>query len=73
MPTTKRRLNISLPFELEIAIEKLARRDDISHATEITRLLKVALEIEEDDIWDTLAETRDKQETKLISHHKAWA
>lgn len=73
MLTTKKRLNISLPPEVEIAVKNLAQRDAIPWATEISRLLYVALEIDEDDVWNTLAAKRDKRGAKFISHHKAWA
>lgn len=72
MPTTKRRLNISLPPEVEAAVKNLAQRDAIPQATEISRLLYVALEIEEDDVWSALAAKRDRRGAKFISHHKAW-
>lgn len=73
MTTTKTRLNISLSPEIESAVKRLAKRDKIPQATKAAQLLKIALEIEEDQIWDTLASERDKKGAKFISHKKAWA
>ncbi|MFH1979093.1 MAG: hypothetical protein ABII97_01765 [Patescibacteria group bacterium] len=72
MTTTKKRLNISLSSPLESAVKKLAKRDGIPQATKITELLQIALEIEEDKIWGSLAKQRDKKGAKFISHNKAW-
>jgi hypothetical protein len=73
MPTTKKRINISLSRDLEKAIETLAKRDNIPEATKAVNLLRVALEIEEDQVWDELASARDKKSVKFTSHKKAWA
>lgn len=73
MTTTKTRLNISLSPEIESAVKRLAKRDKMPQATKATQLLKIALEIEEDQIWDALASERDKKGAKFISHKKAWA
>lgn len=73
MPTLKKRLNISLSPEIESAVKQLAKRDQMPEATKAGQLLQIALEIEEDKIWDTLAGQRDKKGAKFISHKKAWA
>jgi hypothetical protein len=73
MTTTKRRLNISLPPEIETAIKKLAKKNNIPEATEAARLLELAIQIEEDEIWNALAEQRDTRGAKFVSHRKAWA
>ena len=72
MPTTKTRLNITLPPEMETAVKKLAERDRVSRAGKVTELLRVALEIEEDRIWDKLASKRDLRGARFIPHKKAW-
>jgi hypothetical protein len=72
MPTTKTRLNITLAPEMEIAIKQLAQRDRISRAGKITELLRAALEIEEDRVWDELARKRDTRGARLFTHKKAW-
>lgn len=72
MPTTKQRINISLPDSIKDALAKLARRDRIPRATKAARLLEMALEIEEDQVWETLARTRDTKSVRYLSHKKAW-
>ena len=72
MPTTKKRINISLSPDMERAIDTLARRDDMPEATKAADLLRAALETEEDQVWDTLATTRDTKKSKFIPHKKAW-
>lgn len=72
MTTTKKRLNISLTKSLESALAQLAMRDAVPRATKATQLLQVALEIEEDTIWDTLARKRDTSKSTFVNHNKAW-
>lgn len=72
MPTTKARLNISLPPEVKKALHRLAERDRIPEATKAARLLELALEFEEDQVWNEIAEKRDKKGAKFISHARAW-
>ncbi|MBI3046331.1 MAG: hypothetical protein HYY86_02225 [Candidatus Harrisonbacteria bacterium] len=69
---TKTRINISLPDELKEALHKLAKRDRIPEATKAARLLEVALELEEDQVWNEIAEKRDKKKARFVSHTKAW-
>jgi len=73
MPTAKRRINISLPPDLERALSTLARRDDVPEATKAADLLRLALEIEEDQVWDVIASRRDVKGARFVSHKKAWA
>jgi len=73
MPTLKKRLNISLSNELNTALTKLADRDQVPQATKAADLLIIALEIEEDQIWDTIASKRDKSKARFSSHSQAWA
>lgn len=72
MPTTKTRINISLPDGVKNALLKLARRDRIPAATKAARLLETALEIEEDQIWEEMAQKRDTKSARYLSHNKAW-
>jgi len=37
-------------------------------ATKATELLKIAVEIEEDQVWDALAKKRDTKKAEYISH-----
>ncbi len=72
MPTTKTRLNITLLPEMEIAVTKLAIRDKISKSSKAAELIRLALEIEEDHLWNKLAQKRDVKGAKFISHKKTW-
>ena len=72
MPTTKARINISLPDEVKEALSKLAKRDRMPEATKAARLLEVALEVEEDLFWNQIAEKRDKKQARFITHASAW-
>jgi len=73
MPTTKKRINISISPDMERALETLALRDSVPEATKAADLLRLALEIEEDAVWDTIALRRDTSKTRFVSHKKAWA
>lgn len=72
MATIKKRLNITLPASLDEALMRIARRDQVPQATKAAELLSFALELEEDQIWDSLASARAKENVKLVSHKKVW-
>ncbi len=72
MPTSKKRINISLPEELEEAVYYLAKRDKVPQATKIVELLKEAIEVEEDAIWAQIAEDRDTPDAEYLSHEEVW-
>lgn len=73
MATTKKRINISLPDEIDISLQRLAERENIPQATVAVHLIKIALEVDEDDVWNKIAEKRDRSKAKFLSHKKAWA
>jgi len=73
MSTLKQRINISVPSDIREALGKLAERDRMPEATKAARLIELALEIEEDSAWNSLAEKRDKKGAKYISHKETWA
>ncbi len=64
---------MSLPLELERALSKVARRDQMPEATKAARLIELALELEEDAVWENIADSRDKTKASFFSHKKAWA
>lgn len=72
MSTTKSRLNITLSDDAKQAIAKLARRDEVPDATLAARLIETALELEEDIVWDSLANKRDTPDVSFVSHDTAW-
>ena len=73
MATAKRRLNISLTKEVDQVLTHIAKRDNVAQATKAMELLKKAIEIEEDVVWDTVAKARDTKNAKFVGHKKAWA
>lgn len=72
MATSKKRINISLPKDLELTLEALAERDDVPQATKAVHLLRVAIEVDEDDVLNRIAEKRDVKGAKFISHKDTW-
>ena len=72
MATTKKRINVSLSSDVEKAITKLAKRDQVPEATKAGELLRLALEIEEDIVLDKMAEERLKTSTKTLTHKEVW-
>ncbi len=72
MLATKTRINVSIPREARRALERLAKRDEMPEATKAAELLMRALEIEEDEVWDAIAGSRDRPGAKFFSHDRAW-
>ncbi len=72
MPTQKRRLNLSLTKEAEIALKKIAQRDNVPEATKALDLLISALEVDEDEVWGAIAQKRETTHTTFIKHKDAW-
>lgn len=72
MATTKSRINVSLPDDVRDALAKSAKRDQMPTATKAGRLLEIALEIEEGEYWNQIAEKRDKKDSKYIPLEEAF-
>lgn len=72
MATTKSRLNISLADDTRQAIARLASRDQVPDATLASRLIEIALELEEDQAWEELAAKRDSKKADFVPHEKVW-
>ncbi|GMQ95530.1 MAG: hypothetical protein BMS9Abin13_647 [Patescibacteria group bacterium] len=73
MPTTKKRVNISVSKSLERALGRLAKRDQVPEATKAAELLRMAIELEEDQVLDQLASERDNKNVRFVSHKSIWA
>lgn len=73
MSTIKKRINISLPASLDTMLSRIARRDNIPQATKAVHLLSIALDIEEDIVFDRIARGRDVKDARFMSHKEAWA
>lgn len=72
MTLIKTRINITLPEEVRAGLAKSAQRERIPQATKAARLLEIALEMEEDLVWDKIAQARDSKRAHYVSHAKAW-
>ncbi len=72
MPTTKKRINITVDSEIEEILRLLSKRDEVPQATKVSDLLRKAIELEEDEVFNEIAEKRDVADTKYIEHEKAW-
>lgn len=73
LTTAKKRINISVSKLLERAVERLASRDEMPVASKAAELLSLAIDLEEDQVWDSIASKRDTKDAKYVSHEKAWA
>ena len=73
MATSKKRINISLPPEVEIAITLLAKRDKVPQSTKAVQLIQEALELEEDKVLEQIVIERDTPDAKFISHEEMWS
>lgn len=73
MPTTKKRLNLTLSKDLAFYIEKLALRDDVPQAEKAVELIEKALEMEEDAYFAAIADKRVAETKGWMSHEEFWA
>jgi len=73
MPTKKKRINVTVSDEMDSVLEFLAKRDNVPTATKACELIKIAVELEEEDVLIEIAESRDNKESKFVSHEEAWS
>jgi hypothetical protein len=72
MTTIKKRINITLPEDLEEALSVAAERDGIPQATKAADLLRLGLEIDEDMLLEQVASKRYKSAKGFLSHKSVW-
>lgn len=72
MPTTKTRINLSVPDDVNTALKRLARRERVPVATKALDLLRNALEADEDGALFAFAESRERRKCRMVSHVSAW-
>ena len=72
MPTTKKRINISISKDLDKALSIVAKRDNVPEATKAAELLRLGLEIDEDIILERIANERYRTAKKFLSHKEVW-
>ena len=68
MPTIKKRINISVSKELDQALLKLAKRDQVPQATKAEEMIRLGVELEEDVLLGQIAGERYKTTKKFLSH-----
>jgi hypothetical protein len=66
MPTSKQRLNLTLPKHLALFLKKISLRDDLPQAAKAVQLIQRALELEEGEF-----SARFVKEVKRRSEHDA--
>lgn len=74
MPTHKNRINITVPDDIDRAVQKLAERDHTSLSAKTLELIRRALEIEEDAALLGIASERDRgaKQTEYLAHDQVW-
>lgn len=72
MATKKRRLNLSLPVEVDEALTIISKRDGVPQATVAMKILEEGLEFLEDEVLNKIAEERDTKDAVYISSEDVW-
>ena len=72
MPTTKKRVHVSIPENILPVLTKLSQRDGVPIATKAASLIQLAIEIDEDIVADDIAEQRDNKSSIFVAHNEAW-
>lgn len=65
-------MNVSLPRDVERGVIALARHDQVPHATKAAELIGIGLEIEEDAALAAIAESRDTNNVRWLTHEEVW-
>jgi predicted DNA-binding protein len=73
MPTTKKRINITVDDEIYAALQRLSIERDQSVAGLGLSLIEQALEYQEDLYFSRVADKRLGKKQKRIAPDKAWA
>ena len=72
MPTTKKRINITVDDELYKSLEKLSKKEKRTLSSVSLKLIEKAVELEEDLYFSREADKRISKREKRISHSKVW-
>lgn len=73
MPSTLPRISTIVEPPIFKAVEKLAKREGVSLSQKARDLLLEALELFEDDYFETLVKLRTKNKVPSIPHKDFWA
>ena len=66
MPTSKKRINVSLANEIVLLLNLLAKRDEVPTATKAAQLIEQALELEEDAELSRIGDKRASQDVEYL-------
>ena len=72
MPTTKKRINITIDDELYRSLDKLSKKENGTLSSVSLRLIERAVELEEDLYFSRQADKRLSKNEKRITHSKVW-
>jgi hypothetical protein len=72
MPTSKQRLNLTLPKHLAIFLKKISLRDEMSQSAKAIELIKAGIEVEEGELKQSFVDEilRREKDHKLIPFEK---
>lgn len=74
MPTSKKRLNVTLSPDMAVFLKKIALRDHVPEATKAAELLARAMEMEEDEYFSRVADERaSSPKQSWLSHDEFWS
>ncbi len=73
MPTSKKRINLTVDDRIYKALERLSVQRDQSVAGVSLTLIEEALEHQEDLYFSRIADERLGRKQRRITHEKAWA
>ncbi len=72
MKRAQKTIEIAVSEETASILEELAKRDHVSLSRKTTELIELALQDDEDRILSKIANSRDIQGIKYLSHDEAW-
>jgi len=72
MPTTKKRINLTVEDDLFESLNKIAKKEKTSVASISHLLLEKALELQEDFYFSKVGEERLAKKSKKLSHEEIW-
>ena len=72
MPTSKKRINVTIDDATYKALEKLSEKRAKSISSVSLNLIEQALELQEDLHFSRIADERLTEREKRISHRKVW-
>lgn len=72
MATTKRRIPVTLPADLEHYVEEFAAAHGVSLSQAMALLMRYGIDMAEDDYFGLLADNIDAKVTKWEAHNDFW-